>query len=246
MISTRQLASRTGYSINYICGLVRSGELKPVGEINGGHAFNPDALAPKPDSGRRKADDPLSIAKASPYRICGFCTSYGNLCSQTGKRVAYHRVACEVYSQDLDAIERAIRPPSPPPTEVKTYFIEVNEMAKITPEIRETVLREYAASKSINAAAKAAGIDWAKAKQIIKEYGDAPFDHINAEVEILVETQPESKPEPKPTPDLSILHHDLELAQQAMALIDTVRQVWGDVEPVRDAILQEYARRRVQ
>jgi hypothetical protein len=214
MISTKQLANRTGYSVNYICELVRDGKLKPIGRINRGHAFSPDVLdllVPKPDSGRRKANDPIINAKHKTYRICGFCKHYGSICAKTGKRSAYNRVVCDDYDQNPEAIERAVNPPANPPSEIKTYHIEVTPMVKakspVTDEVKETVLEES------------------------KE---------------LVLPERERKPITKKSDVIAILTHDLELAQQAMALIDTVRQVWGDVEPVRDAILQEYARRRVQ
>ena len=171
-------------------------------------------------------------------KTCSACSHYNSRwCELHHKSIAYNRIACEHITGDSI---------SPIETE-EAVHVTRHKKPEPTPEQREKVLEVYAKTGKVNPAATAAGVSWARAKEIVEDVSPVACgpllydrtDEIVAELEMAIEKE-QSKP------DLSILHHDLEQAQQALVLLDTVRQVWGEVEPVQDAILQEYARRRAQ
>jgi predicted transcriptional regulator len=89
-------------------------------------------------------------------------------------------------------------------------------------------------------------------RRVIKEsmHQTEPIDQVDT-VDVKVESVDEKPDQESVEPELvatvdarAILQRDLEEAQKALVVLDTIRQVYGEASELEDAVVQAYRRRR--
>jgi len=95
-------------------------------------------------------------------KTCGKCLGFERTwCNVKGKRVSFSRVGCEDWDDGLP------RPPIPDPVRDQPKV-----KVELSPTRIEKISRAYRATGSISAAARAGGVSWNRAKEIIRKYGN--------------------------------------------------------------------------
>lgn len=228
LVSTVMLSRLTGYSISEIILMAADGQIEPARvRSDESMLWDPKVLSPKPIRG-------------NPIQICEICDHYEQRwCKLKSRSVAYNHKACEhikIHSTEVKEVTDEMAKPK----------------AEITEEQRQKALDAYRKTRVLSEAMRASGLSEWLVRRVIKEsmHQTEPIDQVDT-VDVKVESVDEKPDQESVEPELvatvdarAILQRDLEEAQKALVVLDTIRQVYGEASELEDAVVQAYRRRR--